>query len=160
MKVVQGSAKAPSSEASDADILRYLFDLEAIKTLKADYGRIVDGVVSDHGDAKIGEFDAVFAVDSVAEFPNTLGRHEGREAIKALFSVDLATTRSCMWHSFHSPIIRIDGDVAKGQWTIVARVKLRGAEAEPPSIVYGRYSEDYVRTVDGWRIKNLLFKKE
>lgn len=136
-----------------------LLDLEAIHRVKATYGRVVDGVVTDGGGVRVEEFEEVFQPDAELNFPGTLGRHVGMTAIQALFGETLAGTRATMWHSFHSPLIDLNGDTASGVWTVHAFVRAYGEEDQPPSQVFGRYEETYVRTPRGWRIQTLTFNK-
>lgn len=146
----------------DSDVLlelSHLRDAEAIRTLKANYGRVVDGVVSGRESVSVAEFAEIFLDEAGVDFPGALGSHRGLAAIKQLFGVVLRETRSGMWHAFHSPIISIDGDVATGQWTVMAVVKSRDQRDDRPTSVFGRYLDDYVRTAAGWRIKHLLFER-
>ena len=63
-----------------------------------------------------------------------------------------------MWHSFSNPIIEVDGDQARGRWLVLAFVQPKGAGER--SMTIGSYRERYVRTPQGWRISELVFRRQ
>jgi uncharacterized protein (TIGR02246 family) len=122
------------------DALQRLVDIEAIKQLRGRYSRAVDTKDWDLFGASLAD-DARLSTDG--------GVNEGRDAIVAAVSRALATATTM--HHQHTPEIEIIGpDAATGTWAMqdVVRIGsfvLRG---------WGHYSEEYVRTPDGWKIKS------
>lgn len=139
--------------------LRRLLDIEDIRALKARYGLAVDVAVSSPATSDPAAFDHVFMPDAVVDFPGSLGRHEGLEAIRRIYCEVLPATRTSMWHAFHSPLIDIQGDDASGSWTVTACAQSAGDPPEARSLILGRYRETYRRSTAGWRIQTLSFEK-
>lgn len=128
-----------------------LADIEAIKRIKASYGDIIDRMVRMPEQEDRDRLAALFTEDAVLDFHEMLGRHEGREAIVRFFAEALPAGTAWMWHSFHSPLITVNGDEAEGRWTLYAMAVPKGAADPTPMLTYGRYTDRYVRTADGWR---------
>lgn len=106
-----------------------------------------------------GPVDAAWGADGVAELfvadgvweAEVLGVHAvGREAIRASFAARRRTAFVSS-HSVANPIIRIDGDTASGQWNGI----FYSCSAAGTQIGFGTYHEQYVRTADGWRFRQL-----
>src|SRR5262245_48035438 len=121
------------------DDVQRLVDIEAIKQLRGRYSRAVDTKNWDL-------FGASLAVD--ARLATDGGVHEGRDAIVAAISRALANATTM--HHQHTPEIEITGDAATGIWAMndivyMGTFVLRG---------FGHYSEEYVRTAEGWKIKS------
>jgi len=122
-----------------------LWDLEAIKQLKARYFRYVDTqnwggleteVFSEDAELKWGPADEQVMV--------------GRDAILAglKFNLEGATTV----HHGHMPEIEFADDAnARGIWSMFDRVD----HPEYLLVGYGHYHEDYVKQDNGWRIQRL-----
>ena len=99
------------------------------------------------------ELDDVFLPDATAQ----LGSHvcEDREQIKQTCSNAL-TKLDDSQHIVATHQIRIDGDNATSRCYLHAQHIRHDAEGGPNYIVAGRYEDDFVRTRDGWRIKNRM----
>ena len=109
---VGGAFGIPGTDAG-ALRLRQLEDVEAIRRLKAAYGRACD---DDHdGDAVC----ALFVPDGVwATSMNQ--RCEGHDAIKAHFGAIRASKRMIhSTHMFTNPVIDVRGDEATGSWSFI-----------------------------------------
>lgn len=137
-----------------------LADVEAIRLLKPKYGDLIDRLVRgpEAGDAE--QLAILFTEDAVLDFKSALGRHEGRDAIVRFFTEQLPAVTAWMWHSFHSPLIEVDGDEAEGRWTLYALSVGKDDPHAPPRATYGRYVDRYVRTGDGWRLEHQFFLDE
>jgi uncharacterized protein (TIGR02246 family) len=122
------------------DELQRLVDIEAIKQLRARYSRAVDTKDWELYGASLTE-DARLSTDG--------GVKEGRDAIVAAVSGALASATTV--HHQHTPEIEITGpDTATGAWAMndvveIGTFVLRG---------FGRYTEEYARTSEGWKIKS------
>jgi hypothetical protein len=122
------------------DEVQRLADIEAIKQLRGRYSRAIDTKDWDLFGASLAE-DARLSTDG--------GINEGRDAIVAAVSHSLANATTM--HHQHTPEIEITGpNAASGTWAMNDIVRLgtfvlRG---------FGHYSEEYVRTSEGWKIKS------
>jgi uncharacterized protein (TIGR02246 family) len=122
------------------DEIQRLLDIEAIKKLRGQYTRAIDTKDWDLYAASLAE-DARLATDG--------GVNEGRDTIVASISQSLATAQTV--HHLHTPEVELTGpDSATAIWAMNDYVdfgtfSLRG---------YGHYTEEYVRTADGWKIKS------
>lgn len=135
-----------------------LADIEAIKNFKATYGIVVDDLITNYTPEKLDRFAALFTEDLASNFGKPTGQLHGRQAILDFIGGTVRSARSWMWHSFHSPLIEVDGDTATGDWTIYCLALTRGASK--PDVVLGRYQDKYVRTPQGWRQSSLTFVNE
>jgi len=127
-----------------ADEIQRLADIEAIEILKAKFVRLADA----------GEWDAwgkeVLAEDCFVH--NDAGPLEGRERIIEKTSKGMANVMAI--HYLHSPEITILGpDTASAIWPV--NDYITGVFNGTSTVIrgYGHYHDDYVRTVDGWRLK-------
>jgi uncharacterized protein (TIGR02246 family) len=122
------------------DEVQRLADIEAIKQLRGRYSRAIDTKDWDLFGASLAE-DARLSTDG--------GTNEGRDAIVAAVSRALANATTM--HHQHTPEIEITGpNAARGTWAMndivhLGSFVLRG---------FGHYSEEYVRTSEGWKIKS------
>ena len=122
------------------DEVQRLADIEAIKQLRGRYSRAIDTKDWDLFGASLAE-DARLSTDG--------GINEGRDAIVAAVSRALANATTM--HHQHTPEIEITGpNAASGNWAMndivhLGTFVLRG---------FGHYSEEYVRTSEGWKIKS------
>lgn len=97
------------------------------------------------------ELDDVFLPDATA----VLGTRSAanRDEIKQICSNAL-TKLDDSQHIVATHQIRVDGDSATSKCYLHAQHIRRDAAGGPHYVVAGRYEDDFVRTVDGWRIKN------
>lgn len=91
-----------------------------------------------------------FLPDAVAEYEG-MGRIEGVEAISDVCQGALAPlTRS--QHLIGNVYPVVDGDVATAQCYLQCQNLKSGTPDGETFIIAGRYSDELVRTADGWRI--------
>ncbi|MGE0417993.1 MAG: nuclear transport factor 2 family protein [Acetobacteraceae bacterium] len=88
--------------------LQALEDAEAIRNLKARYAALCDDNYNADGIA------ALFTEDAVWESPS-LGRYEGREAIRGFFRGAGGIFSFAIHYSLNGQI-QVDGDTAQAQW--------------------------------------------
>jgi hypothetical protein len=138
---------------NDAELLRMLADIEAIKQLKARYFRLMD-------QKKWDEWAMVFAEDAHLVVPEGGVDERGRAAVVASVSGVLEGVRTV--HHGHMPEIEITGaDTARGTWAMFDYVEFpQGANAARIGLQgYGHYTEQYVREDGEWRIASLLLSR-
>lgn len=143
---VAGPFTIPGTDP-DAVRLRRLEDVEAIKRLKAAYGRACD---DDHDGAAVCE---LFVPDGV--WANSMGqRNEGHDAIRAYFDGIRSSGRIVhSSHMFTNPDIEVQGDTARGTWSFL--MMYTGPDGSRFRIV-GFYDEEYARVGGRWRFRSLL----
>ena len=119
-------------------------DIEAVKQVTFRYLNFCDDNYNPDGIA------SCFSEDGVREDNN--GRHEGREAVRALFARSSERTTFAV-HMGLNPIITVNGDEAHGSWyTFLAMTVKRDGEDQAMWRA-GRYENDYVRVNGQWLIK-------
>jgi len=132
--------------------LRVAEDLLAIERLKARYGELVDrcygpgGVVSRPELERLADQIAdLFTEDAVWDGGQSLGRFEGREAIRGRF---LEPRTSFAFHLFVSPRIEVTGDRASGSWRVLAPCTVGRERAY---WMAGIERDEYRRVGGAWR---------
>jgi len=140
--------------------VKWLRDVEEIKALKSRYGELVDQCPKRGLDAG-RDLAQLFTEDAECDFSAVFGREiNGREDIAFYFGDFMAKARGWMWHSFHSPQIKVEGDRAWGYWTLYAMSTAADEVDAEPKVSYGRYYDEFRRTADGWRQCKLKFVNE
>jgi hypothetical protein len=138
---------------TNQDRARDLYDIEAIKQLKARYFRLLDTKQWD-------EWGLVFTADCVMELPEADLVHHGRAEIVEQVSGALAGTRTV--HHGHMPELEITGaDTARGVWAMFDYVEWpAGANGERVGLNgYGHYVEEYRRDDGEWRIARIRLER-
>jgi SnoaL-like domain len=138
-----------------ADLAARIARLEAIDcilTIKHRYGELVDRLSSRIDQADIKALGELFTEDAFVDF--VVVKLPGRQAILDLYGGAMQKNFAWVWHSFHSPIVEVNGDRASGRWTLQG---LTIAHNSPtPTTVYGRYADEFVRTPQGWRLSKMV----
>jgi uncharacterized protein (TIGR02246 family) len=122
----------------DQDI-DWLVDRTKIRELTARYGRCFDD-----GDAE--NFAATFVEDGSMEV-NGSPVATGRRELAAMCT-------NTPWGTMHvtvDPTIEIDGDTAVQEVTILVVQRAKSMKDQSKVVGSGRYSDELVRTPDGWR---------
>lgn len=130
-------------------------DALAIANLKAVYCLAADTATTDRDAAK-AMFDGLFTDDFVGDYG--FGMLEGEHALVEFLIEAIAGGSEWMIHALGSPLIRVDGDTATGDWTIQVESRRRGAEGR--MAVCGRYSDVFRKTSQGWRIARIAFQRQ
>jgi ketosteroid isomerase-like protein len=142
--------KAPNRSLDTARLehlerrLRALEDAEAIRNLKALYAAHCDDNYNPDAIA------ALFTEDAVWESPS-LGRFEGREAIREFFRRASGIFTFAIHYSLNGQI-HVDGDVARAQWYLFMPCTL--GDGNRAMWRAGIDREEYVRAGGGWMFKH------
>ena len=129
-------------------------DLAAIQNLKARYCAAVDGAAGDLDGARAA-LAAVFMPDVVGDYGFRV--FEGAAELADFLCTSIASGSEWAIHTIHSPMITVEGDRASGSWTVIALLKRRGGGQVDQ--VVGRYSDEFARTGEGWRIGRVGFSR-
>ncbi len=125
----------------------------AIANLKALYCATADRAAHDPEGARVA-FQSVFLGDVVADYG--YGLVSGVASVSEFLCTAIAGNSLWMQHMLHSPRIHVDGDCATGDWTVAIHSKRR--EDDRIDDIYGRYSDSFQITADGWRIAKVTFR--
>ena len=120
-------------------------DLEAIKQLKARYCAVCD---DNHNTDKI---TGLFVPDGIWEGAG-LGRHQGHDAIRALFK-SFQERIGFSQHNVMNPIIQVDGNQARGSWYLLGPFTFR--KGNRAIWLAARYEDDYVKVNGEWKFQHL-----
>ena len=132
--------------------MQELYDIEAIKQLKARYALHTDLYFKDPSnlDRLINE---VFSEDIRLDF-GAMGLAENREEAEGFFANIVYGALSFCHHLLHNPIITILGsDEAVGNWSFLVPCTFRGEELA--GWLSGYYNEKYVKREDKWYIQSI-----
>jgi hypothetical protein len=137
--------------------LAMLMAIEDIKRVKYAYLRHLD----------LKEWDAVaalFTPDVVSTYSDGKHSYHGREAVMAFLSGSLSHKRVVTKHQVHHPEITFDEELtaARGIWYLTDAV-INTVSRDPAKhfTIAGTafYDERYVKTLDGWRISSIGYKR-
>ncbi len=131
--------------------LRALEDAEAIRSLKARYGALVDARYARGRPRPRAELEPLaqqiaelFTEDAVWDGGPALGVCRGRDAIRQRF---LEPTLYFSWHYFVKPRIEVDGDRARASWDVLAPCTTPDDE---PHWMAGVEEDEYARIDGRW----------
>lgn len=128
-----------------ADMVQWLFDVECIKQLKYRYCAFCDDNYNPEG------ISSLFSEDGVWD-GGRLGRATGRSGIREFFS-EVTKKVNFANHYVTNPIIEVHSDVASGRWDLWQPMAMEGDVGA--LWLVAKYSDQYVRTADGWLFKSL-----
>lgn len=141
-------ADTPAARPLTADDL---VDLEELKRLKYRYLRCID----------LKRFDDLVDVltpDCVASYSGGAYHYDGRDAIVAFLRDSMGAETFHSSHRCHHPEIDVTGaDTATGVWALDDVVILTDWELTIRGSAY--YTDEYVRTPDGWRIHRTGYRR-
>lgn len=127
------------------DRIRRLEDIEEIRQLRMKY----------HINTNDGHFDRMwelFTEDAWVDF-GYISKAKGREEIDALFK-RIPNNLPLVKQFIHNHLVEVNGDEATG----ISYLDARYAQDGDSVMVAARFDEIYVRTADGWRIKQMLLE--
>lgn len=126
----------------------------AIANLKASYCAAADLSATDPAAAR-ARFAEIFSDDFVGDYG--LEPLRGAAAITDFLCTAIAGNSEWLIHMLHSPRIEVTGDRATGDWTVLVHLKRR--ETGAIDVVFGRYSDAFRLTPQGWRITKVIFER-
>jgi hypothetical protein len=129
-------------------------DVVAIQNLKARYCVAVDALTADTASAA-ETFRSIFHQRAVAEYGGD--PVIGIAALTEFLCSAIAGNSEWRVHMIHTPLIVVDGDRATGDWTLLVHLKRPGGTVD---VLLGRYSDEFVRTAEGWRIARVRFLRQ
>jgi hypothetical protein len=129
-------------------------DALAIANLKATYCRFADLSTTDP-DGTRAAFAELFTEDFVGDYGFRV--LNGEREIAEFMIEAIGGGSEWMMHALGSPLIRVDGETATGDWTIT--VDSRRRDGEGLMRVAGRYSDTFRKTSAGWRIATIKFER-
>lgn len=129
-------------------------DALAIANLKALYCRAAD-MTTTNIEAARAIFAGLFVEDFVGDYGFRVLRGE-REIVEFMGHA-IGGGSEWMIHALGSPLIRVDGDAATGDWTV--RVESRRRDGRGLMSVVGRYADTFRKTDEGWRIATIKFER-
>jgi len=119
--------------------LRRLEDVEAIRTLDAVYCRLLDD----------GDWPALVQLFTPDGVFDGLSRVTGREDLLEFFSGLADGGLTAFWHHVSNLEVAVDGDTATVRSLLWQPCVVDGV----PHVAAGRYSDELVRTGEGWRYR-------
>ena len=130
-------------------IVNELWDIEALKRLKAMYCHCVDG-------GRWDELAALFTEDATCDY-GFFGSYQGRDQIVGTFFKGLVSNASSFnAHMIHNPIIDVRGDTASGVWYLTAQTTIQ--PANQAMWVTGIYRDEFRRVAGEWKLSSLTFE--
>lgn len=129
-------------------------DFELIQNVKAKYCQAADSSPDDR-DGAIATLMTFFTDDVKADYG--FGEMAGGEIICSILTDKIGGGSEWMVHNIHSPMIEVDGDTARADWTVNVRMKRR--ETGNIDFVFGRYSDEFRRVGDEWKISRVAFRR-
>jgi ketosteroid isomerase-like protein len=137
----------------EADLMRELHDIEAIKKLKARYIEACDGGWGGRLSHDHETMVALFTEDCVWD-GGAYGQRQGREGLREYYRANDAAAKASAFHLLTNPIIEVDGDRATGRWHLTIILSTAGG---PSNLICGAFDDEYRRTDEGWRIHSSKF---
>jgi uncharacterized protein (TIGR02246 family) len=145
---------APLASAQEPDVdtariverLQRLEDVEAIRRLIFDYGRLLDA-------QDFESFSELFAADGewVGGGGATVGPEAIRQTMEAAFGPGSGVVWGSSFHVLGNEVVDLNGDAATAvsRWMFVQA----GEDGAPAFVLAGRYRDEFVRAAGIWRIK-------
>jgi hypothetical protein len=129
-----------------------LKDLEAIRTLKAQYARLADDVFANPGPATATALADIFTQDGILDL-GPFGRYEGRAALLNAFENILPQGTAWSIHYIVSPILEVDDhNDAHGSWYFLIFAQPRVQPPPAPAPIWGGYNDKYKKVNGAWKI--------
>jgi hypothetical protein len=132
-------------------------DIEAIKYLKAYYGKYADEkYTNDHHRKEQSEIDRLAGLQSSVFTEDATWEAEGFASLKGRQAI-YDNLRLGPWtfavHYYLSPLIEVSGDDAVGRWVLWQTGTLTAGNT--PIVLSAVTNDEYVRTAEGWRISKM-----
>lgn len=138
-----GLVPAAAAAETQAQTIQRLSDVEAIRTLLLNYGRLLD-------DRKLAEYSQLFARDG--EWIGGFGGTKGPANILAMMQKSFTLPNEPASRNYHvltNMIIDVTGDraTAWSRWAFM----VASPDKKPVAMVGGRYEDDLVREDGRWK---------
>ena len=132
--------------------LQRLEDIAAVRQLKHTYAKLMDAGLCHENEAWPDDpFLALFADDAIWE-SNVHGRHEGKEALRALFAGWAARLTFAKHHTIAPSIdIAPSGIEAYGHWYTWETITADGQ----PIWLAATYNDDFIKRDGRWLIRHI-----
>jgi SnoaL-like domain len=130
------------------EMVQALWDIEALKNLKARYFRHLDRQ----------EWDSLlelFTSDATFELEVTDGFVCFDDPLVWLANLQKFLPGGWSIHHGHMPELHVDGDGARGTWAMYDQVHPGPTAGRDPFHGFGHYEEEYRRAEGSWRISSL-----
>ena len=128
-----------------------LVDIELIKRLKYRYLRYLDQKLFD-------EMREVLTPDVTARYSGGHYSFDGADAVIEFLKESMGSETFLSSHRCHHPEIDLTGpDTATGIWALEDTVIISDLDISLRGAAF--YSDEYVRTADGWRISHTGYKR-
>jgi len=136
-------------------------DIRSVSRIKGLYCDTIDRIIRDRQPDDASILGSLFAEDAVIDFTQLNGNvYSGHDAILQLFLETMPSVTGWMWHTVGAEVIDVDGETARGRWTLYAMSLRLGAMDVAPAITYGRYIDEFRRENGVWRQSQLFFLNE
>lgn len=128
-----------------------LVDIELIKRLKYRYLRYLDQKLFD-------EMREVLTPDCTARYSGGHYSFDGADAVIEFLKESMGSEAFLSSHRCHHPEIDLTGpDTATGIWALEDTVIISDLDISLRGAAF--YTDEYVRTADGWRISHTGYKR-
>lgn len=129
-------------------------DYEAIQNLKARYCQAADSSCEGR-DAAVAVLCSLMSEDVTADYG--FGEMAGAVQIASVLTDKIGGGSEWMVHNIHSPLIEVEGDRARADWTVNVRMKRRATGNI--DFVFSRYSDHWRRVGADWKISRITFRR-
>jgi len=133
--------------------IQRLEDIQAITALKARYVNLNDGGWKGPTHQYPQEVADLFVADGSWDGRPSAGYARGHAEIKELFTAFQSV--KFILHYITNPMIEVDGDTASGHWHALVTMTAHDDQAYWS---LGLYIDTFVRTAEGWKLKDLRFE--
>jgi bile-acid 7alpha-dehydratase len=128
-----------------------LVEIELIKQLKYKYLRLLD-------QHEFDDMRSVLTADVTARYSDGKYSFDGVEAVVDFLKESMGAESFLSSHACHHPEITLHGDgTASGIWKLEDQVLIGEYDMYLRGAAF--YYDDYVRTDEGWRIKNTGYRR-
>ncbi|PRQ04099.1 hypothetical protein ENSA5_11470 [Enhygromyxa salina] len=131
--------------------VKVLVAREAIKELKTQYARRSDAVFNTPSHESAVALADLFTDDGVLNL-GPFGSFSGRAELINAFENVLPQGTKWSTHYIVNPTIRVNGQTAEASWYYLIQSLPAGEDASLIQF-FGGYDDQYVKTNDGWKIK-------
>jgi hypothetical protein len=133
--------------------VQILEDTEAIKGVMAQYLYFMDAGHKDP--SQMQKVIKLYGKDSTFKFPG-VGSGKGRADTVRFYTKTFPTAFTFTMHMVHSPLIRVKGRKATGEWYSLVCCTLR--DTNKAAWYSGKYKNEFVKEGNEWKFKKVVWK--